>query len=113
LLNPIKNGGQASLDPLGNLLINVATGAVSATIQGVIPVHAVTATVQGTVPVSMGVMTVADTGGVADILTQMLYELRAMRTAIVALVTESGTYIPADFEPNSYSDAVVTENTTS
>jgi hypothetical protein len=55
---------------------------------------------------SLGRQILADTGGEADILASILYEIRAMKTAIVAL---DNTANPVDFEAASYYDAITGE----
>ena len=57
----------------------------------------------------LGNRVVAENGGQSDILTQLLRETRAMRSAIVALVTENGKTKPSDFEPNAYQDIYISE----
>jgi hypothetical protein len=58
---------------------------------------------------STGQLIVGGIGGQSDISTQMLLELRSMKAAIVAMVTESGKFKPEDFNSYSFDDEHATQ----
>lgn len=57
---------------------------------------------------SGGRLILSGLSGTADVETQILLELRSMKAAIVAMVTESGKFSPEDFNSFSFDDRFVT-----
>ena len=63
----------------------------------------------GTPGVGVGYVQIGDTAHVNETLLAILAELKAMRKAMVALVTDGGRAVPQDFEPSPDPDESLRE----
>jgi hypothetical protein len=111
--NVLQVGGN---DGTNAFAIPLAAGGGSVVISGAVTQATSPWVVSGTVavsnlPVTQPVSLVTPTSyDIGDLLTQILFELRAQRHVLMASLTEDGMYRTEDFNPSSFQDQFITES---
>jgi hypothetical protein len=59
---------------------------------------------------SFGGLLISDSGGLSDLVTQLLLETRASRHVLMSIACESGKYSPQDFYPGSFQTEIISES---
>jgi hypothetical protein len=129
-LNVVAQAKQLALDGAGNLLVNVVTPVLQGaapwitqpTASGAVgtPAPGAALNVAGVNGPNLqsfsvdpsGKLALTEMGGLADIMIQVLLEIRAMRAVLTTLLCESGKYNPEDFQPGAQQDLTTSETTT-